>query len=156
MARFEIDDQDLKILAELQVDNLVSAEQLGIKVGLSQSAVQRRTKRLRDAGVIAADVAVLNQKALGFAMTFIVDVVLERESAALFEAFKRRMLSAPEVQHCYYVTGENDFVLIIAARDMEAYEEISERLFMDDPNIKRFRTGVVMARVKASSALALR
>lgn len=153
MSKVEMDELDLKILAELQVDNLVSAEQLGRRIGLSQSAIQRRAKRLRDARVIAADVAVLDHRALGFAMTFVVQVSLERESAALFDAFRRRMLAAPEVQQCYYITGDVDFVVIIVARDMEDYEAISERLFLNDGNIKRFSTGVVMSRVKASTRL---
>lgn len=149
----ELDGPDLKILEALQVDNMISAEKLGREIGLSQSVVQRRSKRLRDAGVIAADVAVLDPKALGFGMTLIVEVSLDRESSLLFENFKKRMLAAREVQQCYYTTGDGDFVLIILARDMADYEEISERLFFNDPNIRRFRTSVVMSRIKATLAL---
>lgn len=147
-----LDSYDRAILATLQENNLISADRLGERVGLSPSAAQRRVKRLRTSGVITADVAILNPKALGQTATFIVEVALEREGAAQFGAFKQRMLAAPEVQQCYYITGDSDFVLIITAQGLDEYEKIIERLFFDDKNMKRFRTSVVLSRVKTSLA----
>ena len=80
---------------------------------------------------------------------------MERESLPLFDAFRRRMLNAPEVQQCYYVTGDADFIVVIAAADMQDYEDIIGRLLFDDANLKRFRTSVVLNRVKASLAMPL-
>lgn len=149
----ELDDFDRAILAALQTNNLISGDHLGERVGLSSSAAQRRVKRLRSSGIIAADVSVLDSRAMGQSATFIVEVTLEREGAAEFDAFKRRMLAADEVQQCYYITGEGDFILIIVAASIEEYETIIERLFFDDRNLKRFRTSVVLSRMKASMAI---
>lgn len=149
----KLDSYDRAILAALQENNLLAADRLAERVGLSTSAAQRRVKRLRSSGVISADVAVLDPKAVGQAATFIVEVALEREGAAQFEAFKRRMLAAEEVQQCYYITGDGDFVLIITAQSLDEYEKIIERLFFDDKNMKRFKTSVVLSRVKASLAV---
>ena len=149
----ELDGFDRAILAALQENNLVTADRLGERVGLSASAAQRRVKRLRSDGIIAADVAVLDPRAVGHGATFIVEVTLEREGAAQFESFKRRMLAAAEVQQCYYITGEGDFILIITAASLQEYEKIIERLFFDDKNLKRFRTSVVLSRVKASLSI---
>lgn len=149
----KLDSYDRAILAALQENNLLAADRLAERVGLSTSAAQRRVKRLRNSGVISADVAVLDPKAVGQAATFIVEVALEREGAAQFEAFKRRMLAAEEVQQCYYITGDGDFVLIITAASLDEYEKIIERLFFDDKNMKRFKTSVVLSRVKASLAV---
>ncbi len=151
--RFELDDFDRKILVELQRNNLISAERLGAKVGLSASAIQRRMKRLRDGKVISADVSVLEPEAIGRPLKVVVEVSLERESLQLFEAFKRRIRDTPEVQQCYYVTGEGDFVLIITAADMADYQRISEGLFREDRNIRHFRTSVVLSSVKVSLAM---
>lgn len=148
-----MDKTDCRILDALQKHNQIGMDRLGEMVGLSTSAAQRRVKRLRDSGVIAADVSVVDPAAIGRPMTFIVEVALERESASFFESFKRRMRKAPEVQQCYYVTGEGDFVLIITAADMTEYEAITSRLFLGDANVKRYRTSVVMNRVKVSLAL---
>lgn len=151
--RLELDDFDRKILIELQQNNLLSAEHLGSKVGLSASAVQRRMKRLRDGKVISADISVLEPDAIGRALKVIVEVSLERESLELFETFKRRMRATPEVQQCYYITGDGDFVLIITAADMADYQRIIEGLFFEDRNVKHFRTSVVLSSVKTSLAM---
>lgn len=153
MPRIELDDTDRKILTLLQSDNLIPADRLGEKIGLSASSAQRRVKRLRQAKVITEDVSVIDPKATGQGAMFIVEVSLERESAEMIQEFKRRMLSAPEVQQCYYVTGDADFVLIVTARDITDYESIVDRLFLEERNIRKFKTGVVLNRVKATLAI---
>jgi Lrp/AsnC family leucine-responsive transcriptional regulator len=149
----QLDAIDRRILDLLQADNLISAERLGEAVGLSSSAAQRRVRRLREEQVIVADVSVVDPRALGRLMTFVVEVTLERENAALFETFKRRMRDAPEVQQCYYVTGDGDFILILTAADMTDFEAITRRLFIEDANIKRYRTSVAISRIKTSLAI---
>ena len=149
----QLDKTDQRILEALQKQNQTGMDRLAETVGLSTSATQRRVKRLRDTGVITADVSIVDPAALGRKMTFIVEVTLERESASFFENFKRRMRRAPEVQQCYYVTGEADFVMIITAADMAEYEALTSRLFVGDVNVKRYRTSVVMSRIKVSLAV---
>jgi Lrp/AsnC family leucine-responsive transcriptional regulator len=153
MPEIELDDADRRILSVLQEDNLIPADGLGERVGLSASSALRRVKRLRQAKIIVADVSVVDPKAVGQAAMFIVEVTLERESAEVVEAFKRRMRAAPEVQQCYYVTGDADFVLIVTARDISDYEQIIDRLFFEERNIRKFKTGVVLNRVKATLAV---
>jgi Lrp/AsnC family transcriptional regulator, leucine-responsive regulatory protein len=148
-----MDAKDRRILELLQANALLGMDRLGEMVGLSTSAAQRRVKRLRDDGIITADVSIVDPDMVGRHMTFVVEVTLEREKVALFETFKRQMREAPEVQQCYYVTGEGDFILVITAADMAEYEAITTRLFLEDANVRRYRTNVVMNRVKVSLAL---
>jgi Lrp/AsnC family transcriptional regulator, leucine-responsive regulatory protein len=148
-----MDDIDRQILEALQKDNQIGMDRLGDAVGLSASAAQRRVKRLRADDVITGDISVVEPASVGRRMTFIVEVTLIRENATIFEAFKRRMRDAPEVQQCYYVTGDEDFVLIVTAADMTEYESIATRLFLGDANVARYRTSVVMNRVKVSLAV---
>ena len=72
---------------------------------------------------------------------------------ARHEDFKRRILEAPEVQQCYHVTGDNDFVLIVMMADIAEYEAFGARLILENASIKRYRTSVVMNRVKVSLAV---
>jgi Lrp/AsnC family leucine-responsive transcriptional regulator len=143
-----LDAIDRKLLALVQADNLTPMEELAARVGASRSAVQRRLKRLRAAGVIAADVTVVRPEAVGLSMTFIVEVELERERPDLLDEFRRSVRALPEVQQCYYVTGRADFVLVILARNMEAFERLTRQVFTENPNIRRFHTNVVVGRVK--------
>jgi Lrp/AsnC family transcriptional regulator, leucine-responsive regulatory protein len=147
------DRQDLLIAATLQDDNRQGVDDLARKVGLSPSAVHRRIARLREAGVIKADVAVLDPKALGFGMTFIVEVILEKVRVGEVAAIKKRLKAAPEVQQIYNVTGDVDLLLIVLARDVEHFEQISRELFSADPHVRRYKTSVVMDRVKTGQTV---
>ena len=143
-----MDDFDRKLLALLQDNARLTAEQLGERVGLSASACHRRVRRLRDTGVIEAEIAVVSPEAVGRSLTMIVEVALEREHPHIVDAFKRSMRATPEVMQCYYVTGDADFVIILTARDMKSYERFTQRFFFDNPQVRRFRTFVVMDRTK--------
>lgn len=144
----ELDPADRILLALLQADARTPLERMAEATGLSAATVQRRVKRLREAGVIAREAAVLDPASLGWAMTFLVLVEMERERIDVLDAFRRRMRAEPQVQQCYYITGEADFALICLARDMDDYERLTRRLFFDDMNVRRFRTSVVMERSK--------
>ena len=145
-----MDDKDLSILKLVQADARLTAEAISQDVGLSPPAVQKRLKRLRDSGVIERDIAVLSPAKVGRELTVIVDVILERESRAHLDAFKRKMRNTPLVQQCYYTTGEADFILILAVKDIKEYEVFTQEHFFDESNISRFKTSVVMDRVKVS------
>lgn len=143
-----LDDLDKKLLRLLQHNNRLTADELGEKVSLSASAVQRRLKRLRDDEIIEADVSIVSPLASGTGVTCIVDVVLEAGNSKAIDKFKMAMQKCQEVVQCYYVTGTYDFVLIVNMKDLKHYEEFSKKNLMDHPNVKHFYTHVVMDRVK--------
>jgi DNA-binding Lrp family transcriptional regulator len=148
-----LDEFDREILRRVQLDVRVTSEEIGARIGLSAAAVQRRLKRLRDSGVIAAEVAIVDPVAVGVAMTFIVGVELERERPDVLDAFREAARADPNVQQCYYVTGVADFVLVVLARDMPDFETFTRRLLFDNANIRRFTTSVVMGRDKIGAAV---
>lgn len=150
-----LDRLDLRILERYQLDTQVPARTIGESVGLSTAAVQRRLKRMRAGGVIEREVAQIAQAAVGMPLTIVVSVDLEREQAKDLDRFRRKMAACPEVQQCYYVTGEADFILIVLAPDMQAYEAFTRRTLLDDANVRSFTTYVVMDRVKAGLAVSL-
>ena len=148
----QLDNKDRTLLARLQRGE-ESINALADACDLSPASVQRRLRRLRETGVIEQTVAVIDPAALGLAMTFVVTVELERERIDQLDAFRRRAIADPNVQQCYYVTGEADFVLICIAADMVAFEELTRRLFVGDENVRRFRTSVVLSRTKVGLTL---
>lgn len=149
----ELDDADLTILRTLQKDCRIGLEQLGQECGLSVPSVQRRLKRLRGSGLILKEVAILDASRFDYKMTFIVMVELERESLQQLDAFRKRVRNEVQVQQCYYVTGDADFILVCAARDMQDFEALTQRLFFEDSNVRRFRTSVAMNRTKIGLSL---
>ncbi len=148
--RHVLDSFDRKILNLIQSNNLLPCGKISELVSLSLPAVARRLQRLRKEGVIADDVSVLNQECVGIPLTIIVHVSVETEAVDKLDAMRERFLQCPQVQQCYLVTGEVDFVLIVVARDMAEYEALTRSLFYESGNVKHFRTFVAMQRVKAS------
>lgn len=143
-----LDATDQSLLAIVQENARASLDHMAEATGLSSASVQRRLKRLRERGAISSEVAHLEPEILGYPMSFVVLVELERERLDEIDAFRRRVRAEPQVQQAYYVTGEADFALICLARDMSDFETLTHRLFFADRNIRRFRTSVVMHRTK--------
>lgn len=148
-----LDDADLTVLRVLQKDSRVGLEQLAFECGLSVPSVQRRLKRMRDAKLIQKEVAVLDPSQFDCRMTFVVMVELERESLQQLDLFRKRAKAERQVQQCYYVTGEADFILICTAKDMQDFEALTHRLFFENSNVRRFRTSVAMERTKVGLEL---
>lgn len=144
----ELDSFDRAILAILQQDVTTPQRVIGKAVNLSAPAVQRRIRRLEDAGVIRANVAIVDPIRIGRPITIVVEVELESEQIALIDAAKASFVAEAEVQQCYYVTGEIDFILVVTVTSMAEYEALTRRLFFGNANVKRFRSFVAMDRTK--------
>lgn len=151
--KYEIDRIDRHILRCLQQDNRISNQKLAEEVGLSPPACLRRVRKLREEGVIMADVSLINPRMIGQSLNIIVEVEMGRDSIDVHDNFMRKMQQAAEVTQCYQVTGEIDFVLVIVVRDMEAYESFARRRLASDPNLRKFRSLISLRRNKFSTQL---
>ncbi|WP_211252221.1 Lrp/AsnC family transcriptional regulator [Marinobacterium jannaschii] len=153
--KIELDRIDRRILNQLQRDNRISNQQLAELVGLSPPACLRRVKRLRDEGVIIADVSIVNPAVLGHPLNIIVEVEMARDQLDIYSAFKRKMAAAPEVTQCYQVTGEVDFLLVVMVADLQAYENFSRRTLSSDQNLRKYRSMISLGREKFETAIEL-
>jgi len=143
-----LDTFDLAILEILQRDNMISQREIAQAVHLSAPAVQRRIRRLRESGVIRAEVAVLDASRLGRPLTLTVEVHLHDEHPQRTAGLRARILAEPAIQQCYGITGQADYLLVITASTMAEYEALTERLFGSDDNVRRFRTSVALSCLK--------
>ena len=143
-----IDNADAMILNLLQEDSKLGLDTLAYETGLSVASVQRRLKSLRARKIILREIAIVDPAKVNLPMSFIVMVELERERIDQIDAFIRRANSEPQVQHCYYVTGDADFCLICVAKSMDDFEDLTQRLFFENSNVRKFRTSVAMGRKK--------
>jgi DNA-binding Lrp family transcriptional regulator len=147
----KLDNYDRILLAALQEDGRVSQRELGLRANLSTAAVNRRLKLLEGAGVIERFTARLNPKAMGYDLTVIVEVKAENERADLLDEMRRRFAACPQVQQCYYVAGEWDFILLFLVRSMDQYVALTRELFFESGNVKTFNTLVAMNRIKTGN-----
>jgi Lrp/AsnC family transcriptional regulator, leucine-responsive regulatory protein len=143
-----LDAFDRAILQILQRDNQTPQRAIGEAVHLSAPAVQRRIQRLRANGVIVGNVALVDPQRVGQSLTLIVAVELESDQPARLQGLRRRIAAATQVQQCYEVTGEVDFMLVVVVASMAEYEALAARLFSADPNVRKFRTYVAVDRFK--------
>lgn len=145
---FPLDTFDLAILDILQHDNTVPQREIAERVNLSAPAVQRRIRKLQDAGVIATQVAVLEPARVGRPLTVIIEVRLAAELPQLTAALHQRIAREKAVQQCYSITGEADYLLIATLPSMEEFDGLVKRLFDGDANVRRYTTSVVLRRLK--------
>lgn len=150
-----LDSFDFAILRILQTNNTMAHRLIAEQVNLSAPSVQRRIRRMEQAGVIAGNVALIDPGQVGLPLTIIVNVELVSETSEEIDAIKQAFSATPQVQQCYYVTGEADIVLVMLVSSMTEYEELSRALFIENDTVRKFRTFVSMDRVKAKMELRL-
>lgn len=148
-----MDQSDHKLLAVLQSNARTSIQDLADHIGASTASVQRRLKALRENGVIKKEVAVLDQAKLGFGITAVVSVELERDRLDQIDAFKRKARQDRQITNFYCIAGDADFVMIVVAKDMKDYEAFTHRFFFSDTNVRKFRTSIVVSAEKATLEL---
>lgn len=105
-----LDHFDLALLDAVQRDAGTSQLDLGSQVNLSSAAVNRRLKKMTEDGVIRGTVAQVDAQKLGYTLTVIAQVEVENERLDLLDAMKKTFLACPQVQPCFYVAGECDFL----------------------------------------------
>ena len=153
--RASLDQLDLKLLEHLQANNIQTADQLAEQVGRSPSAVARRLRRLRAIGAVANDVAVVSEEAAGHPLFAVVHIQLERHGPQEADRFRRQLIASENVQLCFDVSGAFDFLLLVVAADMDAYNAFADSMLGDQPVVCRFETTFVKKRGKATLALPL-
>ncbi|WP_292695990.1 Lrp/AsnC family transcriptional regulator [Mesorhizobium sp.] len=143
-----MDDLDRRILTVLQKNSRLSFAELAKLVDSSTASCIRRLNKLLSTGVIVADISLVGSRALGRSLTVVVTVELDRERPNFVDNFKRAMRAAREVTQCYMVTGDADFVLIVAVEDLEVFDVFARTKLFADPNVRKFKSMITLDRVK--------
>ncbi|QNK75849.1 Lrp/AsnC family transcriptional regulator [Variovorax sp. PAMC28562] len=152
MESIELDALDLRLLDALQRDASQTNQQLAADAHISPPTCLRRVQRLRKAGFIERQIALLSPDrlapVLGHGLQAVVEISLDRQGAEALDAFEARVVSDDAVQQCYRVSPGPDFVLIVAARDMPGYLALAQRLFSADANVRNVKAFFSLKRAK--------
>ena len=149
-----LDKVDRKILNLLQKDNQIPTRILAAKVHVSQPTCLRRIRDLRAAGIITADVALVDPFALGYGMLAFLEVSLTNQSEAHMHEFEARMNKEAEVLQCYFVSGDYDYFLVVHIIDMDAYYQFVRRVISGSGNVRHFQSRFPMKRAKFATRIA--
>jgi DNA-binding Lrp family transcriptional regulator len=159
MESLTLDDTDLRLLEALQHDAARTNQQLAADVAVSPPTCLRRVQRLRAAGLIEREVALLSPErlgaVLGHGLQAVVEISLDRQDAAALDAFEARTVADDGVQQCWRVSPGPDFVLVVAVRDMPGYQALAQRLFNADANVRNVKAFFSLKRAKFEPGLPL-
>jgi Lrp/AsnC family leucine-responsive transcriptional regulator len=149
-----LDKVDRKLLNLLQKDNQMPTRTLAEKLHISQPTCLRRIRAMREAGIISADVAMVDPFALGYGMLAFLEVSLANQADEHMQAFEARMANEPEVMQCYFVSGDYDYFLVVHVIDMDAYYQFVRRAISGSGNVRHFQSRFPMKRAKFDTRIA--
>jgi len=124
----QLDPIDRRILRELQRDARLGVEALGERVGLSRNACWRRVRTMEEAGVIRAQVALVDPEALGLGLTVFIAVRTDRHEPDWLDRFTRAVGEMPEILGVWRTSGDLDYLLKARVADVRAYDRLYQRL----------------------------
>ena len=140
----ELDALDRAILGALLEDGRLSQVQLAQRVPLSPTAIARRIRALEDAQVIEGYQARINRRALGLNMTAVVQISLKSQNEELLAAFEKAVAAAPPVVACHLMSGEDDYLVTVMARDLADFERIHKEQLSRLPGVARLKSSFAL------------
>jgi len=146
-----LDKVDRKILNILQKDNQIATRVLAEKVHISQPTCLRRIRDMRQAGIISADVSMVDPFSLGYGMLAFLEVSLSNQSEESMFEFEQRMAKEEQVMQCYFVSGEYDYFVVVHVIDMDAYYQFVRKVISGSGNVKHFHSRFPMKCAKFSA-----
>ena len=149
----QLDSLDWAILRELQRDAAQPVHTIGEKVGLSTNPCWRRIRRMEDAGLIRARVALLNPEKLGLATTVFVAIRTNRHDAEWLSAFASAIEGLDEVIECHRMAGDIDYMLKLRVSGIADYDRIYQRLIARVPALADVTASFSMEEMKYTTAL---
>ncbi len=147
MTEISIDALDKAILMALLEDGRQSQVELAERVPLSPTAIARRIRALEESGDIAGYQAQISRKALGLTMLVVVQISLKSQSEDLLASFEKAAAAAPSVVSCHMMSGEDDYIITVMARDLADFERIHKEQLSRLPGVARLRSSFVLREV---------
>lgn len=143
-----MDDLDRRILVKLQEDGSLTNARLAETLGLSQSAMSERVRRLQQEGHIQGYRAIIAPGSLGVGLQAFVAAELVRHGTDCIEEFEGGVRALPEIRACYHVAGRFDYLLHVAVRDLEHLGQVVKHDIAAIPGVDRVETMLVYSEVK--------
>ncbi|TJZ90702.1 Lrp/AsnC family transcriptional regulator [Paracoccus gahaiensis] len=147
-----LDEVDRKILSLLQQDASLSLDQIADRVGASKTPVWNRIRKLREAGVIRRQVAILDPEALGLEACFFVLIRTSEHDKDWAARFLKALRDRPEVVEAHRLAGDIDYILKVQVRNARAYDRFYQSLIAE-VKIHNVTALLSMEEIKATSAL---
>ena len=150
-----MDSIDKNIVTTLQKQGRMTNVELARLNDLAPSSMLERVRRLEEKGIIRGYRAVLEPKLLGYRVQALVMVTLDRHQERGIEMFETGVLDVPEVRACYHVTGRYDYILNVAARDIEHLGDLVKHRLGAIGGVEKLETFLALSTVKEDEGYSL-
>lgn len=151
----KLDERDRELLRHLQEDARITNAELARRVDLSPPGLQKRLRKLEEAGVIESYATLLNREAVGYDMLCFVQVTLQRHEPEAVRRFRELVQEMPEVLECYHLTGEYDYLLKVVVRNRKHLEVFLMETLTPIPGMDKIRTSLVLSNIKVTTAVSI-
>ena len=148
-----LDPSDLQLLAALQRDSTLTAQDLGDAVNMSASQAGRRKQRLEAEGYIAGYRAYLAPEKVGLTVQAFIQIVMATHTEQNAHDFIRLTKTQPEIVGAWTLTGDADYLLRIYCADLTALNIMVQQVLLPHPAVSRVQSQIVMERVKPDAPL---
>nr|WP_226892532.1 Lrp/AsnC family transcriptional regulator [Phycobacter azelaicus] len=148
-----LDSTDTRLLAALQKDAHLTAQELGELLNLSASQAGRRRQRLEAEGYIQGYAARLDAAKLGLSVQGFVQVHLGSHGPEQSASFARLVSTRAEITSAWTMTGEADYLLRVYCRDLQALNTLIHEVLLTHPAVARVQSQIVMAQLKRDAPL---
>lgn len=150
-----MDTTDARLLAAIQMNAMLTAQELGERLNLSPSQAARRRARLEAEGVITRYRAELDAARIGLGVEAFIRVVMATHSEQNARDFVRMTRAQPEITGAWTLTGEADYLLRVFCADLAALNRLVQQVLLPHPAVSRVQSQIVMERVKPDAPLPL-
>jgi Lrp/AsnC family leucine-responsive transcriptional regulator len=156
MINKELDEVDRGILTLLQTDARMFHKDIAEKLHKSVTSIHTRIRNLETEGYIIRYTAIVDHKKIGRGLIAYTQVTIKEHSQESLSAFQREAVKLKEVMDCCHMTGDFDFLLRIAIRDMDEYNDVLMNKLSKLPDVGKMQSFFVMSEAKHETAYALK
>ena len=149
----QINAIDRRLIRKLQRDATLSHAALAEKVGSSPASVWRRVRALEQAGVLGKTVRLADAHALGRSVNVLCQVRMTRQTVSARAEFEEFIQSREEIVECYAMSGEWDYLLRIAVRDVADYDRFVMRGVLAHPSVANAASNFALRQVKYTTEI---
>ncbi|MBN8501093.1 MAG: Lrp/AsnC family transcriptional regulator [Sphingomonadales bacterium] len=143
-----MDRADLALISALQRNSSYSLAELAAQVGVSASACHRRVRALETAGIITGYAAQIDPARLGLKAIAFVEITLTSQSREAMDRFEAAVQDYPEIIDCHLMSGGADYLLRVAAADLEHYDRIHRDCLSRLPGVSAMKSSFAIRRIK--------
>ncbi|WP_316831812.1 Lrp/AsnC family transcriptional regulator [Pedobacter aquatilis] len=148
MEHYCLDEMDYAILKVLQADSRITYNEMGRKLHKSISPLLKRIKRMERLGYIQSYVTLLDYSKIRSVLMSYISVNLTDHTIEARETFSAEVAAMPEVMECVHLAGHTDFLLKVAARNMDDYNEFLFRKLGKLSTVASFKSSIVLGQSK--------